>query len=276
MRIPHLLAACLLLCSPIWSAEPARAGSGASPTSPFAIQDIANFSKEIERELAARGARVAIVFRSGRMRGELPDGVRYTHGAFWVHSQVETTTGETLNGYSVHNLYHGEEDRLSSSLVQDWPINFTAGDHIGEVGIIIPTREMQRRILHMMISGDYQSLHHAPYSLLSNPLDLRFQNCNEFMLDVIGAAAWETVERPQIKANLEAWFEPTRIQLTIFERLFGPSADDRLRLDDHRGRIRTATFGSMGAFMQEYKLSDEVFELEAGFLQDQALTASRR
>ena len=68
MRIPHLLAACLLLCSPIWSAEPARAGSGASPTSPFAIQDIANFSKEIERELAARGARVAIFFRSGRMR----------------------------------------------------------------------------------------------------------------------------------------------------------------------------------------------------------------
>lgn len=251
-----------------------NAGSGNQPLVRYSPEEAADFSKQIERELAARGARVAIVFRSGEPRDQLPDGIRYTHGGFWVHSQIQTEDGRTVSGYAVHNLYHGEVDRSRSYLHQDWPFDFTSGDALGEAGIIIPTPEMQRRILQLMADGGYESLHQPEYSILSNPHDARYQNCTEFLLDIVAAAAWETTDRPRLKTNLAAWFEPAPIRLNLLERLFGPGADDRVRLDDHRGTVRTATWTTITAFMQEYQLAADVYELEADFLSASPAPAS--
>lgn len=244
----------------------AQAGSGALPISPYSVEEAADFSKQIERDLAARGVHVALVFRSGRERADLPDGVRYTHGAFWVYSELETEDGRRIHGYAVHNLYHYEDDQRTSYLAQDWPLNFTLGDVIGEVGVIIPSPELQRRLALMLNSGADDALHQPDYSLISNPHDPRFQNCNEYILDVIAAAAWETTDRNQIKANLAAWFEPTPIRAGLFARMFGPSVDDRLRMDDHSGTIRTTTFTSLGRFLGEHNMLAEQYEIRADFL----------
>lgn len=248
------------------TAPVAEAGSGALPISPFAIEDSADFSKQIERELAARGARVALVFRSGRYREDLPEGVRYTHGAFWVWSEIELEDGSRTHGYAVHNLYHYAEDTRTSYLAQDWPLNFTRGDVIGEVGVILPSPEMQRRLWMMLATDADDALHQPDYSLISNPHDARYQNCNEYLLDVIAAATWETTDRDQIKANLEAWFEPAPIRAGLFERLFGPSVDERIRMEDHRGAIRTTTFQSLANFMTQHHLSADTYEIRAAFL----------
>ena len=266
MRTASLAALALLALS----TADAQAGSEARPITHFAIEDSADFAKQIERDLAARGTRIAMVFRAGRAREDLPAGVRYTHGAFWIYSELVSETGEMFRGYSVHNLYHGEEDQRQSYLAQDWPLNFTRGDVVGEVGIVIPSPEMQRRLLGLFARGEINALHQPEYSLISNPLDTRFQNCNEFMLDIVAAAAWETTQRDVLKTNLAAWFEPTRVQTSLVERLFGPSVDDRIRLDDHRGAIRTTTFASMGEFMTRFSLASEVYELEAEFLSESA------
>jgi hypothetical protein len=257
-----------VLGASLLGAPMAHAGSSATPVTRYSIEDAADFSKQIERDLAANGARLAIVFRSGEPRDELPDGIRYTHGGFWVHSQIEADDGRTVNGYAVHNLYHDEEDRSQSYLEQDWPLDFTRGDALGEVGIIIPSPEMQSRILAMIQDGRYAALHHDQYALLSNPHDLRYQNCTEFMLDVIAAAAWQSHDRPQLKANLAAYFEPAPIELTVFQRLFGPSVDDRLRINDHHGLIRTASYSSIADFMLTYELASDVYDLDAAFLDD--------
>lgn len=245
----------------------ARAGSNATPVTPFAVEDAADFSKQIERELAGQGARLALVFRTGRAREDLPAGIRYTHGAFWVYSELETADGHRIHGYAVHNLYHGEDDRRTSYLVQDWPLNFTQGDVIGEVGIIIPTPEMQARLAEILVSGS-DALHQPDYSLLSNPHDPRFQNCTEYMLDAVAAAAWETTDRAQITANLTAWFEPTTVEVNLLERLFGPMVDDSIRLEDQRGSIRTATYRSLAAFMTRFGLSERAYEIRADFLSE--------
>ncbi|WP_300530036.1 DUF2145 domain-containing protein [Maricaulis sp.] len=262
MRTASLAALALFaLC-----AEDAQAGSEARPVSHFPIELSADFAKQIERNLAASGTRIAMVFRTGRAREDLPDGIRYTHGAFWIYSEVAGENGEMLRGYSVHNLYHGEDNRQQSYLAQDWPLNFTQGDVVGEVGIIIPSPEMQRRLLMLFVRGDIRALHQPAYSLIANPLDERFQNCNELMLDMVAAAAWETTDRDVLKTNLAAWFEPARVQTSLLERMFGPSVDDRIRLDDHDGPIRTATFASMGDFMTRFNLASDVYELKADFL----------
>ncbi len=260
------LAAGLLLAitSPV-----AEAGSGAAAISPFSIEASADFAKQIERDLAAQGARIALVFRTGRAREDLPEGIAYTHGAFWIYAEAQTAEGEIHRGYAVHNLYHYADERQRSYIAQDWPINFTQGDVVGEAGIIIPTPEMQRRLLALFASGEIAQLHQAEYSLISNPHDARYQNCNEYMLDILAAAIWETTDRERLKRNLAAHFQPARVRAGIFERMFGPSVDERIRLEDHRGRIYTTTFRAMGDFMLENGFADAVYEIRADHLEAQ-------
>ena len=254
-----LACACLII-----SATPMAAV--ADDAGPAAVVRAAEFSKQIEMALADRGARVAIVFRAGRDREDLPEGIRYTHGGFFVYQPLQTIDGsETFNGYAVYHLYSGdpsgENDPRSSFLAQDFPIDFTIPMHEMDAGVIIPTPALQRRILAVMASDDYAALHHENYSLLSNPHDAEYQNSNEFMLDVIAAALWETTDREQLKANLAAHFQPARVRLNVFERLFGPMVDRRVELNDHDGRIYTTTFGSMAQFLEANDYALEVLEL---------------
>jgi hypothetical protein len=225
-------------------------------------EQAAVFSKDIERDLAAKGARLAIVFRTGRPRSELPDGISYTHGAFWVYSPIELEGGATTTGYAVYNLYHGDGQKLAkdkSYLHQDFPIDFVASTAVDDVAVIIPSPEMQRRVLAIMDSPNYEALHIPAYSMVSNPLDIKYQNCNEFMLDVLAAAAWETTDMPQIKANLKAHYKPTKVKTNLLERVFGPMTDVRLKTDDQRGGIVTATYESMAAFMKDNSLLQETY-----------------
>ena len=258
----------LVLSGGLLTATPAAAVdsgfSQAGATQHLTTEEVAQFAKQIETELAGQGARVAIVFRSGRAREDLPEGISYTHGAFWVYQTINLSDGTQAPGYAVYNLYHGSGDQqLVSSLVQDFPFDFVAGTAVDDVAVIVPTPEMQRRILAIMASPDYEALHNPAYSLISNPLDLRYQNCNEFMLDVVAAAAWGTTDREQIKANLRAHFTPTPVRVGGFERLFGPVVDQRLRTDDHRGqRIATTTYESMAAFMLDNRLASRAYTLQ--------------
>lgn len=217
----------------------------------------------MERDLAAKGARLAIVFRTGETRDKLPPGMAYTHGAFWVHTPIVTTQGERIQGYAVFNLFHGDDKTLPSNrsyLMQDWPADFVAGTAVDDLGVIIPSPEMQRRILAVMESPAYAQLHILPYSLVSHPHDGRFQNCTEFMLDVIASALWQTTDYRQIKANLRANFKPQEVKLGAMERMFGPMVERRISFDDQpRGRVETTAYESMAAFLQANGLLQETY-----------------
>jgi hypothetical protein len=227
-------------------------------------EEAAAFSKQIERDLAGKGARVAIVFRTGRPRSELPDGIDYTHGAFWTFVPITLDDGRAINGYAVYNLYHGDGKTLAkdkSYLHQDFPLDFIAATAVDDIAVIIPSPEMQRRITEIMASPAYTDLHIKPYSLVSNPHDIKYQNCNEFMLDVIAAAAWETSDMAQIKTNLQKHFKPTVVKTSLIERVLGPIADSRLKTDDQRGPIVTVTYESMASFMRDNGLLQETYIL---------------
>lgn len=263
-----LILAVAMACAVVAGARPAHAvDSGFSQPGAAGLlseDDAARFAKQVESDLAAQGARVAIVFRTGRPRDRLPEGISYTHGAFWVYQQITLADGRIVPGYAVYNLYSGSggTDPLISSLVQDFPLDFTRGSAVDDVAVIVPTPEMQRRILAVMASPTYAGLHVPAYSLISNPFDLRFQNCNEFMLDVVAAAAWETSDPRQIKANLREHFRPSPISAGPLQRIFGPMADPRLRLSDHRGgRIATVTYESLAAFMTGHTLASRSYVL---------------
>jgi hypothetical protein len=254
---PAAVAAVLLAAAPLGA--PAHAGSEAVPTvhARLTPQEAADFSKEIERRLAADGVRVAMVFRTGFPRDQLPRGIDYTHGAFWIYREIVTKDGGTRHGYAVYNLYNGDGHdlpRSESFLKQDWPLDFVRGTAVDDVGVIVPSPEMQRRILAVIDSATYEKLHNPSYSLVANPAATVHQNCTTFLLDVVASAAWRTDDQTQIAANLRAHFEPQKIEVGGIKRVFGPMVDDRLRTDDQSGPIYTATYASLAEFMKKYGL----------------------
>jgi hypothetical protein len=263
-----LLAAALILSAagPLL-ATPARAQDSVSTSAAsrhFTPEEVARFSKQIENDLAGRGARLAIVFRAGRARESLPKGIAYTHGAFWVYRDLKTADGAVEPGYAVYNLYAGDGKAwptTTSRLVQDFPFNFTGGSSVDDVAVIVPSPEMQRRLLEIIDSPTYAALHNPSYTLIANPLSSKHQNCNGFMLDVIASAVWRTTDREQIRANLKAHYTPTTVQAGAAMRLFAPLADPRLKTDDQSGPLRTATYESIAAFMRDNGLLQSTYSV---------------
>lgn len=237
------------------------AGSSAASNPVLPAQEVAAFSNKVQRDLAARGANVAIVSRVGRDPAVLPEGINYTHVAFWVYAGITKADGSTGMGYRVYNLYQREGDLTQSDLVQDMPGDFFAGAHSLDAGIIIPDPRLQRQLLEVITSATYANLHNPSYSVLANPRSGQFQNCTEHTLDVLMAALYDTSDPTQIKANIAAYFTPTLVPLNGLQRLFAPAASQALTTADHGASVGTATFGSIARFMEANDLHDEVYRI---------------
>ncbi|CAN5638699.1 hypothetical protein BH10PSE5_BH10PSE5_36050 [soil metagenome] len=260
-----LIAASLAALSATAALPAAAQDSSANAVAPhFTAPEAAAFSKQVERDLAGRGAKLAMVFRTGRPRSQLPEGISYTHGAFWVYRNIKTADGQTQQGYAVYNLYAGDGKawpKIESRLVQDYPFDFTRGSTVDDMAVIIPSPEMQRRIIAVIDSPTYQAVHNPHYSLVANPWKRTYQNCNNFMLNVIAAAIWQTSNPDQITADLKAHYKPTLVKANGVLRLFGPIADQRLRTDDQQGPIRTATYESIAEFMRENNVLEATYSI---------------
>ncbi|GGX57195.1 hypothetical protein GCM10011309_02660 [Litorimonas cladophorae] len=223
-----------------WHIRTVYAGYTASTDSGDALyprETLEDYGQQILNELTAKNVKLAIVSRAGQTRDKLPDGVMFTHSAFFRRN----ATG----GYDVYNLYHGEENRLRSTLVTDTPTDFLRLLQEPDAGILIPDAQMQDQLFDMLESPKYAAVHQADYSLISNPFDLRWQNCNELMLFAIAAVIWDTTDRKMLRNKLAATITPTELKVSPLRRHFGPMIDERLILDDHDERVLTTTFGTL-------------------------------
>ncbi|QMU59548.1 MAG: DUF2145 domain-containing protein [Boseongicola sp.] len=256
-RIAALFIAALVALMP----AVATAGSSEAGKPILSQHLVAQFSNRVQKDLAARGAHVAIVARTGRDPKSLPQGVRYTHLGFWVYSDITLADGSKGRGYNIYNLYQLADDKTRSRLVQDTPADFFAGAQKLDAGIIIPDVRLQQKLLNVITSPTYSALHNAKYSVLANPDNMRFQNCTEHTLDVLMASLYGTSNRAQIKANINAHFDPQVIRLGGLKRAFAPVASQALTTSDHGSTVATATFSSIARFMKQHDLTDKVYRI---------------
>lgn len=239
----------------------ANAGSSEATDPTLPIEQVTAFANGVEQDLAARGVHIAIVGRVGRDPETLPEGLSYTHVAYWVYSQIQRTDGTTSPGYRVYNLYQFDDDRTRSRLVEDSPTDFFAGAHTLDAGIILPKPALQAKLLNVIGGPIYSSLHNPRYAVLANPTSQAYQNCTEHTLDVLMASLYDTDDRRRIKANITAHFEPQPIAVGGLKRYLAPALSGALVTADHGEEIRTATFGSIGRFMQRHDLTEDIYRI---------------
>ncbi|NWF36983.1 DUF2145 domain-containing protein [Mariprofundus sp. KV] len=238
-------------------AATAEAGSGANAEPQFAAEEIIEFSKKVEKTVASKGARVFILARVGRPASELPEGIHFTHTAIGVYSRIKTADGREVPGYAIYNLYQRDKEPDVSDLVVDYPIDFFSGVYELKAGIVIPTPELQQRILQVIASNRHRSLHNSNYSVIANPYNSKYQNCTEHTLDVINAAIYQTDDMQVIKGNTKAYFDAQKVHISPFKLLAGSLFMPDVKTSDQKGGIKTSTYTTIASYLDKYDLVQE-------------------
>lgn len=252
MNIKHLVLMTNLMVailSPL-----AQAGSTASQTALHEPQAIIKFAKDVEKYAANQGARAFIIARVGRPQKDLPKGIQFTHTAVAIYSDITLEDGEIIQGYVIHNLYQQQGQLDKSQLVSDYPVDFFWGAHELKAGIVIPTPEIQQRLIDLISSGQDKTLHNQNYSVLANPMNQQFQNCTEYTLDLLNAAIYQTTDIARIKANTQAYFKPQRLHTSGFKLMLGSMLQDDITTKDHKAKVATATFTTIAQYLNQYGL----------------------
>ena len=250
----HLIGFILTVC-----VFTAHAGSMAGGAPSFPPEQIIRFAKQVEKTLAAQGARVAILGRVGRPASEMPEGMHFTHVSFAVYSSITTADGRTLPGYAIYNLYQRNEKPDTSSLIQDFPVDFFAGVAELQAGLLIPSPELQRRLLQVIDSPTYRKLHDPRYSAIANPYTLGRQNCTEHTLDVINAAIYQTDDIRRIKAAEKKYFDAQTVNVSGLELALGAIFSSEITLSDQPGKPVTATFETIANYLKKYDAGSQMY-----------------
>ncbi|GJL80307.1 MAG: hypothetical protein NPINA01_32960 [Nitrospinaceae bacterium] len=227
----------------------------------FNQEEIITFAKKVEKSLANKGARVAIVARVGQSPNDLPDGISYTHVAYWVYSNIQTSDGKNIRGYQIYNLYQRNEELDVSDLVNDFPVDYFAGVFDLKAGIVIPKPKLQKAILNVIVSDTYSKLHNPNYSIVASPFNNQYQNCTEFTLDILLSAVYSTDDMDQLKANAREYFTPQTVSLSPLKTLLGPIFVPDFTMRDHKDAIETTTFTTIKNFMDKYGLTQEAYSV---------------
>ncbi|MCP3870278.1 MAG: DUF2145 domain-containing protein [Gammaproteobacteria bacterium] len=234
--------------------------TGAEPLV-FKPEEIAAFAKQVEKAVAARGARVFIVGRQGTPPEQLPEGIRYTHTGFGVYSKITLKDGRVIPGYAMYNLYQRPDDPGASHLVVDYPVDFFAGVYELKAGIIIPKPKLQQRLLDIITSDTYRALHNPRYSIISNPFNSSYQNCTEHTLDVINAGIYQTDNIRKLKQTATAYYTPQPVKVSPFKLMFGSIFSQEVSVSDHSGPVTTSTFTTIKQYLEKYGLADSVLTI---------------
>lgn len=225
--------------------------------------EVARFVENLEQELSERRAVVALIARNGRPSDSLPSGVMFTHTAFAVLSRVEPPDGGAYFTYRMHNLYQDPAAPGRSVLASDYLFDFFAPAVELTAGVVVPEVAVQRRLLAMVGSRAYQQLHNPDYSAISNPHTAHFQNCTEFVLDVVNASLYETTDRTELKQISAMYFEPQALAVNSLTLALSALVTPDIRITDHDGPALTATFGSLARYFHQHALMETGFVASA-------------
>ncbi|TPH15779.1 DUF2145 domain-containing protein [Litorilituus lipolyticus] len=238
----------------IASITTAHAGSTQIAEPKHSVKEITTFAKQVEKYAAKQGARAFIIARMGRPKKDLPKGISFTHTAIAVYSDIQLGNGKTARGYAIHNLYQNEGQLDTSSLVIDYPTDFFWGAEELKAGIIIPSQELQHRLIEAITSGTHRTVHNSNYSVIANPFNSQFQNCTEHTLDVINASIYQTTNIKRLKRNAKSYFQPQRVQTSRFKLMLGSAFMDDVTTKDHDGKVYTTTFTTIAKYLKKNQL----------------------
>lgn len=146
-------------------------------------------------------------------------------------------------------------------MVQDFPVDFFSGVSVLEAGIIIPSVELQKRLLSVISSPTYAALHNPNYSVIANPYKTSKQNCTAFVLDVINSAIYQTSDINIIKSNERKFFTAQEVNVNPVRLMLGAMFSSEVAMSDQDDTPVTATFETISRYLVKFDNGAEILSV---------------
>lgn len=174
------------------------------------------FGALVKAELEGSGRRVALISRSGLDLARF--GVRYSHAGFTLKGSAETP-------WSVRQLYYACEQR-EPKLFDQGMLAFVLGMNEPQLGyvsiVLLPPddgAEVERRALD---NRHALQLLGSRYSANAYPFNPRYQNCNQWVAELLASARGALDEGDGLRERAQAWLKAQGFQPTVFDGGFRP------------------------------------------------------
>lgn len=204
---------------------------------------------KVREALDKSGAQVVILGRVGQDLSKY--GLRYSHaGIIWRdHPDGRWLAVHELNecGTAVSTLYN-------QGLANFFADNLFAWDAMA----LIPSEAVQKRLVERLADGTGAAFHHAKYNMVAYPFGTRYQNSNQWVLEVLAEALAD--QHFTGRGEAQQWlkdngYTPTTLQVPALTRLGGRMFKANIAFEDHpsdrrmNGQIDTVTVESLAAFL---------------------------
>jgi hypothetical protein len=238
---------------------------GDAPPLTAAQQDIKlRFADVVKRELDASGARLALVARSGLNLERF--AIRYSHGGISLKASDN-------GAWSVRQLYYAC-DEARPRLFDQGMAGFVSGTDDparGYLSIVLLPPEAERALEAAALDRTRAlALVAGRYSANAYPYSTRYQNCNQWLVELM-AAAWSG-GRVDTREDAQRWlaaqrYEPGVVEvgnpLWLLAAVFVPwvYSDDQPQDEIAAARYRTSLPSSIEAFVRALWPSAQRIEL---------------
>jgi len=229
MRLTTLLLAATLAAA-LGQPVPSIAGQPC-PEQPAEIKSLDNIlrlSTLVRERLEQSGASVAFIGRAGIDLREF--GLVYSHvGLAWRdHPKGRWFTFHLLNPCGTDT-----SELVDHSLEDFYKVELFTHDAL----VAVPSPAVQLKLLKAFFSPLAPTLHHPVYNMISYPFSTRYQNSNQWVLEVT-AAALGPENMIQNRFQAQAWlkengFEPSRAYIGRLRRVGARIFSPHVHFDDH-------------------------------------------
>jgi hypothetical protein len=228
-----LRAAVALLLLTLCNAVQAGGACSDAPPTPESIRKGLQLAFKTFQALDQSGEKIALI---GRVGSDLSKHkLRYSHmGTVWR----DHPKGRWI---VVHMLNHC--GTATSALYDEGLGNFFNDDPFAyETIVVFPGAEYQDRLIRMLGTALPASLYHPAYNMVAYPWSTKYQNSNQWLAEVLGAA-WApeatVFNRAQAQASLkQLGYQPSLLRIGALERLGGRMFRANVAFDDHPNELR--------------------------------------
>jgi hypothetical protein len=192
------------------------------------------FGAIIKTELENSGEPLALIARSGLDLSRF--GLRYSHAGFSLKASQNTP-------WSVRQLYYACDERRPRLFDQGLSGFLLGTDDpgIGYVSIVfLPAAEAAELERAALDNGRALQLLNATYSANAYAWGLRYQNCNQWVMELLATAWGRLDDTGQPRAQAQRWlvdqgYTPSRIEVGNRALMWAGAFVPWLHSDDHPG-----------------------------------------
>ena len=266
-RACRAAAACAALCLHALAAQAAAVGSGSAEAGSLrycdgpaklgaAQQDkLLRVSGLIKAELERSGARVALIARSGLNLGLF--GMRYSHAGLSLRASPDTR-------WAVRQLYFACEERQPRLFDQGLSAFLLGTDDpaLGFISVVMLPAAASATLEPVALdNAQALRLLGATYSANAHAFSVRYQNCNQWLIELL-ATAWNGAPAgADPRGMAQGWLQANGYEATVFQLAARPllwltSFSPWLQRDDHpeadleQARFRVSMPASIEAFVR--------------------------